>query len=280
MGHFAFVIFISFLQYSTCKYIHCTSRCPQITVSFTQPLSIPLNCQENNRSIYDSALICLIDYRIDYDNQQVYINFKSTNDTEHTFKELNQTEALLQSIWLGFTQDSDQPNITHRSYACSTDNDCARIFYFDTIEYLITNGQNKLNQITSILYNQTKSKSYRCINTLKSINRSSVRCSKGLCYAHNHDHKQYCTSDITPMFFSEIQYQTPSSSINQREIIEYKCNKHHCNRNSTIQRIQNLLLDYTNWQQQIQQKSSSSSSFQRTLSFILLNLSLLFNLQA
>jgi len=276
MGHFVLLILISFLQYSSCKYIQCTSHCSQITVSFLQPLSIPFQCQENQKLIYDTALICMIDYRIDYDNQQIYINFKSTNDTEQIFKEFNQTEALIQSIWLGFTRDSDQPNITHRSYSCSTENDCARLFYFDTIEYLITDGRNTLNRISSILYNHTRSKNYRCINNLKSTNRSSVRCSKGLCYAHSHDHKQYCTSDLTPMFFSEIQYQIPPLASNRRELVEYKCNKNHCNRNSTIAKIHHLLLDYTNWQQ-IQEKSSSCQ--QILSSFIVFSLSLLFNLR-
>ena len=266
------VILFLFVDYSSSNYIQCTSHCSQITISFQQPLSFPTDCQENT-NISESALICQIDYRIDYDAKQIYINFKASNDT-NLFNDSQQSESLLQTIWLGFTQEFNQPNITHRSYRCNTKSDCARLFYLNTIEYLITDGQLKLNEISLKLYNQTKSLR-RCTNNFKSMNRSITRCTKGLCYAHSYDKKRYCTPDITPMFFSEIEYQIPKSLGNQRELVEYKCNKDLCNGNGMIKKIQKILLDYTNWENTHHQLTQKSSTIQQTISYSLFLFSLI-----
>jgi hypothetical protein len=274
------IFFLSiFIKYSSSNYIQCTSHCPQLTIKFLQPLIIPIECQENNniRNIYDYALFCTIDYRIDYDAKEIYVNFKASNDT-HTFKQQNLSEFLIQTIWLGFNQESNQPNITHRKYGCNTKNDCARSYYLNTIEYLITDGKLKLDEINLELYNQSKKSIHRCRDNNRVGNRSAVRCRNGLCYAHNIDGKQYCTSDNTPTLFSEIEYYLPKFEENERELIEYKCNKHLCNRNETMEIIKNILLNYTNWNTVENQIKEKSSTIQKAISYCLIILSLI-NLQ-
>jgi hypothetical protein len=269
-----------FIKTSSSNYIQCTSQCNQITVSFLQPLIIPIDCQDDNNNLtnsYNYALICIINYRIDYDAKQIYINFEASNDTNILFKEQNQSEFLIQTIWLGFNQESNQPNITHRKYGCNIKTDCARLFYLNTIEYLITDGKLKLDEINSKLYNQTKSLSLRCRNRNPISNRSVIRCSKGLCYAQNIDKKQYCTSDNSAMLFSEIEYYLPTLSTNERELIEYRCNKDLCNKNDMIKIIKHILLSYTNWNNyNIEQKSST---IHQTVSYCLIILLSLINLE-
>jgi hypothetical protein len=266
------------IKYSSSNYTRCTSRCSQITVPFLRPLSIPIDCQENNNitDILDVALVCIIDYRIDYDAKQIYINFKASNETIN-FKQPDQTEFLIQSLWLGLNDEANEPNITHRKYGCRTSDDCGRIFYLNTIEYLITDGLLKLNEIKSNLYNQS-SKKRRCKDSSLKGNHSLIRCPDGLCYAYNIDKKQYCTADTRAILFSEIEYYSPKSIENQRELIEYKCNKNFCNGNRMMAIIKDLLLDYTNWNRKKSMKEKSSSSNYRNLSFYLFILSLI-NLQ-
>jgi hypothetical protein len=289
-----FIYLILFLcisvKYSSSNYILCTPKCTQITVSFLQPLTIPIACQkdDNVTNIYEDALSCIIDYRIDYDAEQIYINFQASNDT-NLLKEQNQSEFLIQSVWLGFDQESNQPNITHRKYGCNIKTDCARLFYLNTIQRLIIDGKLKLDEITLKLYNQSKPTRRRCKDSSKTGNKSTIPCGNGLCYAHNIDKKQYCTTDNTPMFFSEIEYHLPKLMINEREVIEYKCNKHLCNTNETIKKIEKILLDYTNWNNNNNNNSiikneeqnpikEKSSTIQQTVSYYLIILSLI-NLQ-
>ena len=156
-----FIYYILFqcliMKISSTNYIRCTSKCPQINVSFLAPLKLPFHCQANtnlnNGNIYEYGLICVIDYRVDYDAKYVYLKFKASNYSK-SFQQPNQSEFLLQSIWLGLNKESYQPNITHRTYGCNTNDDCARDFYFNTIEYLITNGQIQLEEIKSKLYRE------------------------------------------------------------------------------------------------------------------------------
>ncbi|CAF3835875.1 unnamed protein product [Rotaria sordida] len=258
-----------FIQNSSATYLRCTSKCTQITVPFLEPLKISNECQDNNSliNIYDYSTSCIVDYRIDYDAKNICINFKASNDT-HIYDGYNQSEFLVQTIWLGFNQDSEQPNITHRKYGCSTENDCARQFYFNTIKHLITNGQLQIDKIKSKLYRQSLLPKNialrRCEINNTTYNRSTIRCQDGLCYVNNMNEKQYCTSDKTPTFFSEFRSYLPKSTAKEIELIEYKCNKHLCNNNETIEIIKKLLRDYTNWnninnkQNQIEEKSSST----------------------
>ncbi|CAF3006651.1 unnamed protein product [Rotaria socialis] len=240
-----------FVQSSSTTYLLCTSKCPQITVSFFQPLNIPEECQHNNTTdIYEHGLVCVIDYRIDYDAKHIYINFKTSNDV-YKFQEYNQLEYLTQTIWLGFNEASGQPNITHRTYACSTRNDCARQFYYNTIEHLIRYGELQLDQIKSTLYRQTlsvkRNASRRCKNSNTTGDRSTIRCRDGLCYANNANEKTYCAYDHSPTFFSEFEYYIPRLTTNEIESIEYKCNRHLCNSNKMINTIKDILRNYTNW---------------------------------
>ena len=255
-----------FIQYSFSNHTLCTSQISQITVPFLQPLVIPL---ENTP--HDSALLCIIEYRIDYDAKLIYINFKASNDTKLLPVEYH-SEFLIQSIWLAFNGETQQPNITHRKYGCNTQTDCGRAFYLNTIERLITNGQEKLDEIKSNLYNQSITKR-RCRDSTLRGNQSIVRCGYGLCYAYSIDKKQSCTSsDNSPTFFSEIEYHRPKSSGNERESIEYKCNTDFCNGNRMMKIIKDLLIDYTSWENNlnsptegnlIEEKSSNNA---RTLS--------------
>ena len=248
-------------QYSSSDYIQCTTQCTQITVAFDDSLAIPRECADTNgvTRAFDSALVCIIDYRIDYDAERIYVNFKASNDTTY-LDGLKQSQSLVQTLWLGFSEESQQPNITHRKYECKTGDDCARAFYLSTIERLTTSGKVQLDHIHSKLYNRSLSMSRlsrrRCTDSSKMGNRTSVRCGTGLCYAHHlnyeanerdHVKKQHCSSDLTPTLFSEIQHHLPESDVIERELIEYRCNKNVCNRIEMIEEIKRILYEYTSW---------------------------------
>lgn len=275
-----------FIKYSSSNYIECTSKCSQITVSFNESLTIPFTCQENT-NISESALVCLVEYRIIYDAKIIYITFKASNET-NIFKNQEQSEYLTQGLWLAFNQEANQPNLVHRTYRCNTKNDCARQYYLNTIKYLITNGKLELDKISLNLYNDSLSTSQstrrRCKDTNKKGNNTLTRCRKGLCYAHNTDKKQYCTSDTTPTFFSEFEYHLPISTMNKREVIEYKCNIDLCNGNRMIDKIKKILYDYTNWnnyvkiEPEVQEQpveAKSSSRIDQIISYYLIVLSLI-----
>lgn len=214
--------------------LHCTSSCSLITLSFTHPFFLPEYCQNFTR-----ALVCLIDYRIDYDAKQIYINFKATNDTDIIPTNIP-SQVLIQSIWLGFNEQANQPNITHRRYGCNNQHDCARRFYFQTIERLMNDGWKILERIQLDLYNSSMNDKLRCRN-----NRTTIVCPHGLCYALNIEKKHTCTSDQTATLFSEIVYHTPRNRSNERHLIEYKCNQFFCNGQRMMEKISQDLLDYT-----------------------------------
>ena len=264
-------------------YHQCSSNCPQQTILFSQPLIIPNECQENNLTdIFHPALICLIDYRIDYDAQHIYIHFKATNDTT-IFEGMNYTEYLIQTLWLGFSFDSNQPNITHRQYGCTTADDCARDFYLKTIKHLINKAPIQLAKMHRKLYNQSSltSTNRRCIDSRRRGNRTAISCHDGLCYAHQthqifndkhqYSREQQCRRESTPTFFSETQHYLPELIPYARESIEYTCNKHLCNRKETIEVIRKILNDYTRWnlpdQDELPLQIKSSNGDRRRYSF-------------
>ncbi|UJR20740.1 hypothetical protein I4U23_023858 [Adineta vaga] len=283
MSFYIHLILFSFLwiKYLSCNYIFCTSECPRLTVSFHEPRRIPVRCSEN-ANIYHPALICTINYRVDYDAENVYVDLKATNDTSR-FHDYNQSEFLTQSIWLGFNRESGQPNITNRQYECRTRDDCARLYYLNTIERLIAEGKHIIKKIHTKLYRTRIPKSnltrYRCKDSTKLGNRSTILCKHGLCYAQNINIKQSCTNDNTPTLFSDMTYYFPRAITEEREYIEYKCNKNLCNRNMTMELIKKYLRNYTDWYNMtsddeihIQTKSSSNH---RTISYCFLIVSII-----
>jgi hypothetical protein len=290
MRFFTYLILLSsiFVKYSSSNYIQCTSDCSQITISFAEPLKIPTECKEDNNTtnIYDYASVCIINYRIDYDSKQIYVNFKASNDT-NALEKHNQSQILVQTIWLGLNQESTQPNLTQRKYECNTKKDCARQFYLDTIERLITNGKAQLDEIHSNLYNQSspisKSTRRRCIDSSRTGNKTAVRCGTGLCYAYyvndQSSKKQSCNYDITPILFSEMIYYLPDFEMNKKELIEYKCNTNLCNKKLMIEKIQKILNEYTNWNMIIPKDEigiiKKSLAIHRTVSYYLISLSLI-----
>ena len=264
MHFFTSVIFslTLLLKCSSSAYIRCSSRCSQVVVTFADPRTIPDYCQETNNltDIYEQALVCIIDYRIDYDAQRVYIDFKATNETTH-MDGLNQSQYLTQTIWLGFNEESNQPNITQRHYRCAVADDCGRTFYLNTIEPLIDDGKVYLEEIHRKLYNHSLSiagfSSRRCIDNKRKTNRTAVRCPNGLCSVDSlkeesrdvHASKlQGCISDNTPTFFSEmISFLPHLEGTIERELIQYKCNRHLCNRNEVINAVRRILHHYSGW---------------------------------
>jgi len=238
-------------------YIQCTSRCLQITVSFSQPLGFPPECQQNN-NIFDSALVCGIEYRINYDTQQVSIDFQASNDTG-SLEDQIQSEFLVQTMWLGLSNNIPEPNVITRKYGCNTNNDCARQFYLNSINYFLTEGQTQLDLIKTKLHNDelivgNKSRR-RCIDSDKQSDKPSTRCKFGLCYAYIEDYQlneqqnsktQKCDSENRPYLFSEIERHTPKSPQKEREFLKYRCNKNVCNRNDFIEKTRNILNEYTN----------------------------------
>lgn len=240
-------------------YYQCSVDCPQQTLNFSQPLHIPDECQPmtNASEIFRSALICLIDYRIDYDAEHIYLQFRATNDTS-IFEGENFSEYLVQTLWLGLTFESNQPNITHRQYGCRTSDDCARKFYLKTIERLVRRAPKSLEKIHRKLFTQNSTLiKRRCIDSRRQGNRTAILCPHGLCSAHQTHHhfvdkvkssrEQQCRRDTTAIFFSETQFYLPQFIPYEREAIEYTCNKHLCNRHETIEAIRKLLNDYTHW---------------------------------
>ena len=262
MQHFTYyILFLIFLLHSTTsKYIRCTSDCSQLTIPFHDPLTIPIECQDNNNTtdIFDQALICIIDYRIDYDAKNIYVTFKASNDTKliHVHHD---SQYLLQTVWLGFNHGFNQPNITQRQYGCNTGADCAREFYLKSIDWLINEGKVHLEKIHKKMYNDSStsdSSHLRCIDSKLRTNRTAVRCRQGLCYAHYVHHqsdqretanRQSCDRDTMPTFFSEVEYYSPDVNNHRREVIEYKCNRELCNRNEVIKVIHKILDYYTRW---------------------------------
>ncbi|CAF1682280.1 unnamed protein product, partial [Adineta ricciae] len=210
-----------FIKSISCDYIFCTSSCPQITVPFYEPTRLPRRCGDQ-KNTYHLALNCIIDYRIDYDAQNVYINFKATNDTLN-FRDYNQSEFLTQSIWLGFNKESDQPNITNRQYGCNTRNDCARSYYLETIQRLIVGGKQLIDQIHEKLYRtrpfSSKDASQFCRDNTQKSNLTWTRCERGLCYAQNINRKQFCAKDNAPTLFSDMIYYFPRAPTEEREYI-------------------------------------------------------------
>jgi hypothetical protein len=93
----------------------------------------------------------------------------------------------------------------------------------------------------------------RCIDSDKKGPKPSVICKTGLCYAYLENYEfneernrktQKCESENRPFLSSEIEHHTPKSA-QDREFLEYRCNKNVCNRNDTMDRIESLLGDYT-----------------------------------
>jgi hypothetical protein len=113
--HLIVLLPIIFVHISNGNYLLCTSPfyCPRFTVSFSDPLTLPTECQENNNNsvIFERAFACGIEYRIDYDSQRVYIDFL-INNTTSSLEGHHQYQSLGQLLWLGFNRHTNQPNIT------------------------------------------------------------------------------------------------------------------------------------------------------------------------
>jgi hypothetical protein len=245
-------------------YIQCTSRCSQIIVSFSQPFVLPPECQENNNitNIYDYALVCHIEYRIDYDNQQITIDFQASNDAG-SLENKKASEYLVQTISLGLSKIRPERTVLTREYYCNTNNDCARKFYFNSIQFFITEGQEQLDSLKSKLHNDSlivgEESKRRCIDSDNKGPKQSVICKTGLCYAdfenygfnEKQNRTQKCQSEKHAFLSSEIKQHTPKSA-QDREFLKYRCNKNVCNRDDFMKRIRSLIGDYTTATSKIQ----------------------------
>jgi hypothetical protein len=257
---FAF-IWLEFSLTSGNNQILCTSRCSPIILSFSQALTLPDDCQEDNdvTEIFDQASVCAVDYRINYAAQQIHLHFHVVNDTDkfdvHTFN-----QHLHQTVSLGLVNQYNHTDETSRKFLCNTRNDCAREFYMNTIERLIYDGRMKLDQIKSKLHNisllMDESSRRRCTDSDKTGNKTTVLCRTGLCYARSfhddandeHDNKkQKCHLGDRPTLLSDIEYHLASSKLNRKELLEFRCNKNVCNRNDMIDIIQGIINEYTHW---------------------------------
>ncbi len=249
--------------------IQCTSRCSQITVSFAQPLVFPSQCQENN---YDYALACGIEYKIDYDKQEITIDFQATNDTG-SLEDQKPSEFLVQTIYLGLSKTiTTEPTVITRKYGCNTNKDCAKQSYLNTINYFVTEGLSNLDVIRNKLQNDSllvgEESKRRCVDSSKIGSKQSIKCPTGLCYAHleyyNLNEEQYfkqqrCDQENRPFLFSEIERHIPPSIQKEREFLKYRGNKNVCNRNDIIDKIKHLIAEYTNGTLSIQGDNKSIS---------------------
>ncbi|CAF2745690.1 unnamed protein product [Rotaria sp. Silwood2] len=265
--------------------ILCTSHCPEITISFSEPLTFPPECQNNYNitNIYDHALACTIKYRINYDYEEISIQFQTINDT-NIFEDNKPGEFLIQEIRLDLTKTQLQPNEVTRIYGCNSKNDCAREFYLNTIYPLLIDGKSKLNKIKGKLYSNSLivgPKSQRSCSISDLIdNKTLDKCGYGLCYVRQENYtlnqernsiQQKCDSELTPFLHSSIEYHAPKPIEKEKQLLEYRCNKNVCNRNTIIPKIQNLINEYTHWNPTIKEpipvdEKKASSSMKQTIS--------------
>jgi hypothetical protein len=238
-------------------YIQCTSPCSEIVVSFSEPSLFPPPTCEG--ATYVDALVCGIDYRIDYDQKKIYINFQVSNST-NTLEDQQPSESLVQKISLGLSQNLSSQNEITREYFCNTNNDCAKQFYLNSINYFVTEGISQLDLIRNKLHNDSLligegSRRY-CINSDNVGKKPAEKCKFGFCYAEIDEYElneqkftkkiQKCDSYDTPFLFSEIEHHTPKSPSREREFIKYRCNKHVCNRDDNIEKLKIFINEYTN----------------------------------
>jgi len=269
--------------------IQCTSDCSTITISFAQAQVFPQECQANNN---DYALACGIDYRLDYDKEEITIEFHATNDTG-TLGDQKPSEFVVQTIWLALSNTTSEPNALLRKYGCNTHNDCARKSYLNSINYFINEGRSQLESFKSKLPNDSlivgEDSKRRCIDSRRNGPKPAVKCPTGLCYLdvqqfHLHEaqnfKEQRCDEENRPMFFSEIERHTPSSAEKDRDFLKYRCNKNVCNRDDFVERIKDLVTDFTTKAASIPSEKSATgkngaSSLPQTASSSLLILFLL-----
>ena len=266
--------------------IQCTAQCSQVTISFDQRLVFPSDCQDNR---YEYALACGIEYQINYDKQEITIDFQATNDTG-SLEDQKPSEFLVQTAVLGLSSNIPEQTTIVRKYGCNTNNDCARRYYLNTINYLVTEVSASLEMIRYKLQNDSlivgEESRRRCIDSSRTASHPSKRCPTGLCYAHVETYNlngaqsskiQRCDEgNARPMFMSEIERHTPPSSAKEREILKYRCNKNVCNRNDFIERIETLVSELTNGTPRIPSdqtasgKKMANSAVEQTISSSLL----------
>jgi len=269
-------------------YIQCTPYCSEFIVQFSQPLSFAPECQGGN---YNHALVCGIEYRIDYDKQEIYITFQVYNTTD-LLEDQIPGEYLFQRISLGLSENKTSPNEIHRKYFCNTNNDCAKQFYLNSINYFVTEGSSQLDLIRTKLHNDSliigEKSRRRCVVTGKTGKIPSEKCQFGLCYTQIDEYGlneqkfinkiQKCDlNDNTPFLLSEIEHYTPKSPQKERESLKYRCNKNVCNRDDFIGKINLFINEYTNGTSKIPKNISDKQgnlSIKQTISSYILVLSL------
>lgn len=278
-----------FVEYSLAindtDFLQCTARCSPIIVSFDQRTVFPPECQDNQ---FDYALACGIEYEINYDKQEIKINFQATNDTG-SLEDQKPSEFFVQTLYLGLTSPGEIPTVLTRKYGCNTNNDCARQSYLNTINYFVNDGLPSLDSIRHKLQNDSliigEESRRRCIDSSRTATRPSIKCPTGLCYAHVENFNlneqrsfkdQRCDHDLQPTFMHEIERHTPASPEKDREILKYRCNKNVCNRNDFIERIQTLISDLSAGSSRIPSEQTASgkkmanSAVEQTISSSLL----------
>ena len=284
MQFVGFLILLSciFTEYSLAindnNYIFCTPNCSEIVVSLSTPFTFPSQCQTNNNhsDFYVRGLFCAIQYRINYQYQKITILFEVSNDTS-ILDSRKSNEFFLQEIRLHLTSYASQSDETYRKYVCNIKDDCARDFYLNTIENLINDGQYKLRLIKGKLYNDSliigQGSRRRCLVTSEMKNSTAERCGYGLCYVHYENYlldnkrqnkTQNCDLESTPSLYSYVTYD----GVKSKEILEYICNKHVCNRDKMILKIQNIINQYTKWNSNITERhlKKTNLSIKQTIS--------------
>jgi len=273
------------------NYIRCTSsRCSQIVASFSQPTTFTPQCPDykDDADNYEDALTCTIKYRINYDSQQVYIDFEAKKDIDDS-EEQKSSEVLHQTLWYRFKEGIDTPNELQRTYSCNTKDDCARDFYLKNINDLVTNGLSQLEAIKVKLYNDSlligEQARRRCVDSNKHKNTPAVLCREGFCYLRlvssesgeeQTTKSQSCTHNLKPFLYIESTHYLPKSN-KDKVTMEYICNKNVCNRDDLISKIETLTKEYTNWDpvitesKIIEEKARSSATEQTIISYTLVS---------
>ena len=277
------------------EYIQCTSRCQPITVSFTDPLTFA-DCQEINETSnnYDTALVCGIEYTLDYTKEEININFHASNDTG-SLEDQKPSSFIVQSMRLHLGKQQTGSNIITRKYGCNSENDCARKSYLNSIDNLINEGKTQIDKIISRLQNDSlitgPTSRRRCIDSTLPVEKPSVKCPIGICHfrlneyqldGQQKDVSQSCHQLVYPTLHSELEQHSPPSTQKDRLLLEYYCNKNVCNRNDIVHHIRDLIGEFTHGRSKVEdivnEKTGNHSICQTISSTILVLFLVLFRL--
>lgn len=254
-------IWVEYSLTSGVNYILCTSHCPPITRTFNESTLLEDVCHGEDQNNLASSLACVVEYRIDYTNERIRIDFQGINETE-LFDAQQQNQYFEQTLSMVLSNDEHDGTELKRKFYCTMKEDCARSFYLNSIGQLIGNeNPGKLKSIKNKLYNHSvlmnEHSRRRCIDNSGPRKNASVSCPMGPCFVskttvntveNSLETTQKCHSERGSYLNSEIKYHISSSSSQKKELLEYRCNKNVCNREDMIRKVTQIIDEFTHWE--------------------------------